>query len=31
VRQFARWWAEAMAETQAQTLSLLEMEKTGLI
>jgi len=30
VRQFARWWAEAMAETQAQTLSLLESEKTGL-
>ena len=21
VRQFARWWSEAMAETQAQTLS----------
>jgi LysR family glycine cleavage system transcriptional activator len=26
VRQFARWWAEAMAQTQAQTLSLLGAE-----
>jgi len=31
VRQFARWLAEAMAETQARTLSLLDMRDAGLV
>jgi DNA-binding transcriptional LysR family regulator len=30
VRQFARWWREAMAETQAKTLALLGIEPPGL-
>jgi LysR family glycine cleavage system transcriptional activator len=31
VRRFARWWAEAVAETQAHTLSLLDVEDAGLV